>query len=165
MRSCACGEIHQDLVFGAFAGIRRQPHAFVGPVGIDALDEPDRADGDQVIRVVVVRVVFFLMMCATSRRLRSMSTLRASRSPCSQASRYLRSSASLSGRGKEPPGSGAASEMHCSSSASGYCTAFSALRFCLRLFYSAAASTLACHTIFRMCANVTQHCVDYWIKK
>ena len=33
-----------------------------------------------------------------------MSTLRASRSPCSQASRYLRSSASLSGRGKEPPG-------------------------------------------------------------
>ena len=33
-----------------------------------------------------------------------MSTLRASRSPCSQASRYLRSSASLSGRGNEPPG-------------------------------------------------------------
>lgn len=33
-----------------------------------------------------------------------MSTLRASRSPCSHASRYLRSSASLSGRGNDPPG-------------------------------------------------------------
>ena len=51
-------KIHQDLVFGALAGVRRQTHALVGPVGVDALDEPDRADRDQVVRVVVVRVVF-----------------------------------------------------------------------------------------------------------
>lgn len=52
-------KIHQDLVFGALAGIRRQPHALVGPVGVDALDESDRADRDQIVRVVIVRVVFF----------------------------------------------------------------------------------------------------------
>ena len=45
-------EIHEDLVLDAAAGIGRQPHVFVRPVGIDALDEPDRPDGDQIVRVV-----------------------------------------------------------------------------------------------------------------
>src|SRR5699024_10738054 len=44
------------------------------------------------------------MMCATRRRLCSMSTLRASMSPESHRSTYLRSSSGDSGLGKEPEG-------------------------------------------------------------
>lgn len=45
----------------------------------------------------------FLIMCATRRRFRSTSTLRASRSPWAHRSRYFLSSSAVSGLGKEPP--------------------------------------------------------------
>ena len=51
--------------------------------------------------ICILEHIFFTM-CATRRRLCSMSTLRASRSPAAKRSKYAFSSAAESGRGNEP---------------------------------------------------------------
>ena len=50
-------EVHEDLVLNAPAGIGGQPDVLLRLEGGDALDEPDGADGDQVILVPALGVV------------------------------------------------------------------------------------------------------------
>ena len=42
-------QMHQDLIFDTAGGIRRQLDVLVRPVGAHRLDEPDGADGNQVL--------------------------------------------------------------------------------------------------------------------
>lgn len=51
-------EVHQNFIFNTPAGIGGKAHVLVRPEGGDALDEPDGADGDQVVLVVGLGVVF-----------------------------------------------------------------------------------------------------------
>ena len=44
-------QVHEDLIFDAARGIRRELDVLVGAEGVDGLDEPDRADGDQILDV------------------------------------------------------------------------------------------------------------------
>ena len=51
--------MHQDLIFNTPAGIGGQPDVFVRLKGGDPLDEADGANGDQVVLVPGLGVVFF----------------------------------------------------------------------------------------------------------
>ena len=55
-------EVHEDLVFHAPRRIGRQPRPLRGVERGNALDEPDRADRDQVLLIGGLRVVFFIQM-------------------------------------------------------------------------------------------------------
>ena len=52
-------KMHQDLIFNTPAGIGGQPDVFVRLKGGDPLDEADGANGDQVVLVPGLGVVFF----------------------------------------------------------------------------------------------------------
>ena len=52
-------EVHEDLVFDAPGGVGGQAGALVGVEAGDPLDEADGADGDQVLLVGALGVVFF----------------------------------------------------------------------------------------------------------
>ena len=49
----------EDSIFDAAAGVGGQLHAPVGHIGVHALDQPDGADGNQIIGVVALGVVLF----------------------------------------------------------------------------------------------------------
>ena len=51
-RLAPCPKGHEDLVFDAPAGIGGKAHALIGAIGVDALDEPDAADGNEIVGVV-----------------------------------------------------------------------------------------------------------------
>ena len=51
-------KVHQYLIFTAAGGICGEADAFFGAIGVDAFDEADGADGDEVIGVVGLGVVF-----------------------------------------------------------------------------------------------------------
>ena len=55
-------KIHQDLIFYASGSIGRQSRALTGVEGRDAFDEPDRADGDQILLIGGLCIVFFIRM-------------------------------------------------------------------------------------------------------
>ena len=44
-------DVHEDLIFDAARGIGRELDIPVGPEGIDGLDEPDGADGNEVLEI------------------------------------------------------------------------------------------------------------------
>jgi site-specific DNA recombinase len=48
----------EDRIFDASAGIGRKAHILVRAIGVHALNEPDRADRDQVIRFAPARIIF-----------------------------------------------------------------------------------------------------------
>ena len=52
-------KIHQDLIFYASGSIGRQSRALTGVEGRDAFDEPNRADGDQILLIGGLCIVFF----------------------------------------------------------------------------------------------------------
>ena len=52
-------KMHQDLIFNTPAGIGGQPDVFVRLKGGDPLDEANGANGDQVVLVPGLGVVFF----------------------------------------------------------------------------------------------------------
>ena len=52
-------QIHQDLVLDAARGIRRELDVLVRAKGIDCLDEPDGADGDQIV-LIDARILKFV---------------------------------------------------------------------------------------------------------
>lgn len=52
-------EVHENLVFNTPAGVGGQPDIFIRLKGGDPLDESDGADGDQVVLVPGLGVVFF----------------------------------------------------------------------------------------------------------
>ena len=52
-------EVHEDLVFNAAAGIGAETDVFVGIEGVDRLDQPDGADGHQIVLLILPAVVFF----------------------------------------------------------------------------------------------------------
>lgn len=49
----------EDSIFNTSARISCQPDAFVGLEGVHRLDEPDGTDGDQVLLLLRLGVVFF----------------------------------------------------------------------------------------------------------
>ena len=51
-------KVHEDLIFDAAGGVGGELDLFVGAEGVDGLDETDRADGDQVLLVGGLGVVF-----------------------------------------------------------------------------------------------------------
>ena len=51
--------MHQQLIFDAAGSVGGQPDALVRAEGADGLDQPDRADRDQVILFGARRIVFF----------------------------------------------------------------------------------------------------------
>ena len=51
--------MHQDLIFYAPGGVGGQAGAFGGIKGGDSLDEPDGADGDQILLIGSIGIVFF----------------------------------------------------------------------------------------------------------
>ena len=52
-------EVHEDLVFDAPGGVGGQAGALIGVEAGDPLDEADGADGDQVLLIGTLGVVFF----------------------------------------------------------------------------------------------------------
>jgi len=56
-------EIHEDLVFDAAAGIGGKPYIFVRLEGGDPLDEADGADGNEVVLISALGVVFLDDVC------------------------------------------------------------------------------------------------------
>ena len=52
-------EVHEDLIFDAPGGVGGQTRPLLRVEAGDALDEPDGADGDQVLLVGALGVVFF----------------------------------------------------------------------------------------------------------
>ena len=52
-------EVHEDLIFNASAGIGGQAHVFVRLEGGHPLDEADGTDGEQVVLISALGVVFF----------------------------------------------------------------------------------------------------------
>ena len=52
-------KVHQDFIFNTPAGVCCQTDALVGLEGVHGLDEADRADGDQILLLFGLRVVFF----------------------------------------------------------------------------------------------------------
>ena len=52
-------QIHQDFILDAARGIRRELDVLVRTEGVDRLDEPDGADGDEIV-LVDARVLKFL---------------------------------------------------------------------------------------------------------
>ena len=51
-------EVHEDLIFNASRGVGGEFDLLVGAEGVHGLDEADRADGDQVLLVGGLGVVF-----------------------------------------------------------------------------------------------------------
>ena len=54
--------MHQDLIFNTSAGVGGEADALVGAEGVHRLDEADGADGDQILLIGCLRVVFFIQM-------------------------------------------------------------------------------------------------------
>ena len=52
-------EVHQDLIFHAAGSVGGQADSFVRVEACDRLDQPHRADGDQILLVHVLRIVLF----------------------------------------------------------------------------------------------------------
>lgn len=56
----------EDSIFNTACGIRGQAHVLFRPVAGNALDQADGADGDQVVLIDVLGVIFFNNMCHQS---------------------------------------------------------------------------------------------------
>ena len=56
-------KIHEDLIFDTSCGIGREAGAFFSVEGGDRFDQADGADGDQIVLILGVGVVFFDDVC------------------------------------------------------------------------------------------------------
>ena len=56
-------EMHEQLVLNTLGGIGRQADVFVRPEGAHRLDQPDRADRDEVLGILFEILIFFDDMC------------------------------------------------------------------------------------------------------
>ena len=59
-------EIHQQLVLDTFGGVCRQADIFIRLKGVHGFNQPDRADGQQIVLLCTYGVIFFHNMCYQS---------------------------------------------------------------------------------------------------